>query len=57
MTARARFTQSDIKRAMAGALAAGVAAPKIEIDPTGKIVIICDPKTRKQDESEWADLD
>lgn len=57
MTARARFTQSDIKRAMAGAIAAGVTAPKIEIDPTGKIIIIADPKNRKAKDEEWADLD
>lgn len=57
MTARARFTQADIRRAMAGAIAAGVVAPKIEIDPTGKIIIIADPKIRKAKDDEWADLD
>lgn len=57
MTARARFTQADIRRAMAGAIAAGISTPKIEIDPTGKIIIIADPKTRKAKDEEWADLD
>lgn len=58
MSARARFTQSDIKRAMAGAIAAGVSAPKIEIDPSGKIIIIADFQNRKpKDDGEWADLD
>jgi hypothetical protein len=58
MTARAKFTQSDIKRAFAGALAAGISAPKIEIDPQGKIVIIADQQKRtRKDDGEWADLD
>ena len=57
MTAPARFTQSDIKRAAAGVTAAGLAIAKIEIDANGKIVII--PAAGNQsaeNDDEWADL-
>lgn len=39
MTAPARFTQSDIARAMKGARSAGFERVRIGIDPTGNIVI------------------
>jgi len=58
VSARAKFTQTDIKRAFAGAAAAGLPDVKIEIDPTGKIVIIPRFEQRRaKDDSEWADLD
>jgi hypothetical protein len=57
MTAPARFKQSDIKRALSGALAAGVGVRKIEIDRDGKIVIIpASDKKPEADNDEWADL-
>ena len=37
---RARFTQADLKRAVAGVAAAGVPIGRIEIDPNGLIVIL-----------------
>ena len=57
MSASARFTKADMKRAASGVLAAGLPIMKIEIDPNGKIVIF--PGTAKNDtgDSEWADLD
>lgn len=40
MTSRvARFTQSDLKRAVKGVSSAGFRVGRIEIDPNGKIVI------------------
>jgi len=57
MTARARFTKNDIKRAASGMTEAGITAFKIVIDPNGKIDIVSDPKNRPEDTSEWADLD
>lgn len=36
---KTRFTQSDIRRALKGALAAGVPA-RVEIDPNGKMHVI-----------------
>lgn len=38
----ARFKTSDITRAFKGALAAGVERPRVEVDPTGKIVVLFD---------------
>ena len=58
MGARAKFTQADIKRAFAGAIAAGISAPKVQIDTNGNISIIAANQNRpaKDDES-WGDLD
>ena len=57
MSARARFTQADMKRATAGVLAAGLAIAKIVIDPTGKIVIIPSNDNSIPGMNEWADLE
>jgi len=40
MTAQARFTKADVKRAVAGVTAAGLPVHSVEIDPNGKIVVI-----------------
>lgn len=58
MTAAAKFTKADVKRATAGVIAAGLPVRKIEIDHTGKIVILTGlPKNQAdEDNSEWADL-
>lgn len=58
MTAQARFTQADLRRAVAGVVAAGLGVAKIEIDREGTIVII--PGLAKQqpgNDNEWADLE
>lgn len=57
MTAQARFRQADIKRAAAGAIGAGLPIAKIEIDPTGKIVIIPGIPDKRAGVNEWADLE
>lgn len=57
MTAPARFTKADVKRAVSGMLAAGVPIAKIEIEPNGKIAIIPANQNDKQDGGEWADLE
>lgn len=57
MTARARFKQADIRRAVTGALSAGLGIRKIEIDRDGKIVIIpASTEKPEADNDEWADL-
>lgn len=38
----ARFKTSDITRAFKGALAAGVECPRVEVDPSGRIVVLVD---------------
>ena len=54
MTAPARFREADIKRAAAGVVRAGLSIAKIEIDPTGKIVIIPGiPEDKGSDSDEW----
>lgn len=40
MTARARFTKADVKRAIAGAREAGIQIGSVEIDPVGAIRIV-----------------
>lgn len=40
MTAPARFTQADLKRAAAGVLAAGLPIARVEVDRDGKIAVI-----------------
>lgn len=58
MTARARFTQADLRRAVAGTVAAGLGITKIEIDRDGKIVIIPGPvEAAPGNDNEWADLE
>jgi len=57
VTAPARFTQTDIKRAASGVKLAGFDIAKIEIDHSGKIVIIPAGKASRPEPSEWADLD
>lgn len=57
MTAPARFKQSDVKRATAGVVSAGLSIAKIEIDHTGKIVIITGKPKAIAETNEWADLE
>lgn len=57
MTAPARFTQADIKRAAAGVRDAGLKIAKIEIDHSGKIVIIPGTPRAERESSEWQDLE
>lgn len=40
MTTVAKFTQTDVKRAVKGALDAGMKIGGVEIDANGKIVIV-----------------
>jgi len=58
VTQAARFTQADLRRAVAGVVAAGLGVSKIEIDREGKIVIIPNaPKSQPGNDNEWADLE
>lgn len=58
MTAPARFRQADVKRAVAGIVAAGLSVAKVEIDAGGKIVVIPGkPTTSPGNDNEWADLE
>lgn len=44
MTARARFTQADIRRAMKAAQQAGYDQPRIIIHPSGQIEVVAGSK-------------
>jgi hypothetical protein len=57
MTAPARITQADVKRVTAGVLRAGIPIARIEIDHTGKIVIIPGTPESAPEMNEWADLE
>ena len=56
MTTRARFREADVKRAASGMKRAGVAIQRIEIDPSGKIIIFPGAQDTGRESGEWADL-
>jgi hypothetical protein len=45
------ITQADVARACRGALKAGLAVRRVEIDAAGKIVVICSNDVPEQPES------
>ena len=57
MTAQARFREADIKRAASGMKRAGFDIARIEIDRTGKIVIIPGQPIVGKESGEWSDLE
>jgi len=57
MSAPARFREADIRRAAAGVQRAGIQIARIEIDHSGKIVIIPGLPTQGRESDEWRDLD
>lgn len=58
MTAPARFKQSDVKRATAGVVAAGLSVARVEIDLNGRIVVVPGkPTTPAKNDNEWEDLE
>ncbi|HEY7299525.1 MAG TPA: hypothetical protein VH684_16590 [Xanthobacteraceae bacterium] len=50
------FRQSDLTRAIKGAIRAGVGIAKIEVDTTGKISIIPGPGKCNIERNEWDEL-
>ncbi len=57
MTTPARFRQSDVTRAWQGVVAAGGKPVKVEIDPSGKIVIHTESRAANDDSpSDWDGL-
>lgn len=56
MSKPVRFTQADLRRAVAGVAAAGVPIGRIEIDANGKIVILPATGKPEHDNDEWVDL-
>ncbi|MBI0475019.1 hypothetical protein D9601_06550 [Sphingomonas sp. MA1305] len=56
MSARARFRQEDVTRALKGAVAAGMRVGRIEIDPNGRIVILSETAAPTADRNSWDDV-
>jgi hypothetical protein len=54
---RPSFREADLAKAASGLRKAGYGIAKIEIDPTGKIVIIPGQAERVGKAGEWADLE
>lgn len=56
MSRPARFTQADLRRAIAGFLAAGLLIKSARIKPDGEIEILPVTGKPEHDNDEWADL-
>lgn len=57
MTAPARFKQADVARAYKALTGAGMRVGRVEIDPTGKIIILGDRDAAKSAAvNEWDEL-
>jgi hypothetical protein len=54
---RSSFAQSDVTRALKAAKAAGIPVKRIEIETTGKIVVVTEQErgnaADRSDENEW----
>jgi hypothetical protein len=50
---RARFSQADVTRAISGATKAGMQVGRVEIDVTGKIVILSAAVAPPADSNPW----
>jgi hypothetical protein len=48
---RPSFTQANISRAAKGAMAAGLNVIRVEVDATGKIVVVCGDAKVTQDKA------
>ena len=57
MSRAARFSQADVKRAIAGAIAAGQSVASYRIHPNGYIEVLLGRPKRAHDNDEWADLE
>jgi hypothetical protein len=48
MSKAARFSQADVKRAIAGAIAAGIQVAGVEVNDNGFIVLAGEPRTTRR---------
>ena len=55
MTAKARFTQADVTRAVKGAIAAGMEVTRVIIAPDGTIQICTEPALPIAPPNPWDD--
>jgi hypothetical protein len=55
MTAPARFKKEDLARAVSGVTKGGMRVGRVEIDPSGKIVILSETVAPAVDPNPWDD--
>ena len=53
MTAPARFMKEDLARAVAGGTKGGMRVGRVEIDPSGKIVLLSERAAPAGDPNPW----
>ncbi|MBV8971210.1 MAG: hypothetical protein JO290_02845 [Sphingomonadaceae bacterium] len=56
MTARARAKKDDVARAVAGAVAGGMAVGKVVVEPNGNIVILSEAAAAAAVRNPWDEL-
>lgn len=57
MTAPARFTKADVKRAVTGVASAGLSVSSVRIHPNGHIEVLLGKPKEALYSDEWADLE
>lgn len=57
MTARARFTEADVRRAAGGVARAGLSVSSVRIHPNGYIEVLLGKPKQAHVSDEWADLE
>lgn len=56
MTAKARFAQADVTRALKGVAAAGMRPGRVEIDERGRIIILTDLAVAQDSPNPWDEV-
>lgn len=57
MTAPARFTKADVKRAVTGVASAGLPVASVLIHPNGRIEVLLGKPKPEHESGEWDDLE
>jgi hypothetical protein len=57
VTARARFTKADVRRAVTGVAATGLPVSSVRIHPNGHIEVLLGKPNEVHHSNEWADLE
>jgi hypothetical protein len=57
VTAAARFTKADVRRAVSGVASCGLPVANVRIHPNGHIEVLIGKPKPAHDNDEWADLE